>query len=165
MAINQIEISTRAPRLRDGSLIFSPLAPALVEKINHDKDQQRNQERSPFGMTGFLKFSVEVCLACVPYWLTSAMGYSCRTISRALVPERQYCPQSNVSPSQTLIRRTRVDHFSFAFSSTRQSLWPGERSSFRAIEPTFTPDATSSWSCATSARVQGRPAGRGPVIC
>jgi hypothetical protein len=41
---------------------------------------------------------------------------------------------------------------------------PGERFSFRAIDPTFAPVAIVSRSCCSSARVQGRPAGFGPAI-
>lgn len=41
---------------------------------------------------------------------------------------------------------------------------PGERFSFRAIDPAFTPVAISSRSCCSSARVQGLPAGFGPAI-
>ena len=76
------------PSLENPGLLLHDESPP-EEIINDHKEQQCNQERWPFGMTKFLKFSFEVCLACVSYWTTSmTMRYSCRAISRALVPGR-----------------------------------------------------------------------------
>ena len=83
-------------------------------------------------MARFLEFPVKVCLACVSYWMTKR--YSCRAISRASVPGRQYGAQSSFSGSRTLFCLISAGHFFASPISTNRRMASERETSWDAAQ-------------------------------